>query len=197
MNKNKMMRYLSCHCECNGHIYNYAKKLKTSDIENARDQRTSKIRSMVSAVRLEIHKMRGYVRLAPLGDSILYGYLRPKHKVGGTVSKIMAHRYPSTIVVLGNSNRSWISLYTPEGLSFMESGSLESVMERLKQLTNINDEKASMQKLWENYYRSQYRPERRNLKYFHNNMTLTSMRSARTVCESNKCGTTLDEFMEK
>ncbi|HOP08732.1 MAG TPA: DUF4130 domain-containing protein [Candidatus Methanofastidiosa archaeon] len=196
MNKKNIMKYLSCHCACTEAIYNQAMRTTASDIENARDQKTSRIRSMISAVRLEVHKMRGYVRLSPLGDKTLYGYMRPKHNIGEMVSNIMAHRYPNMIIVLGNSNKSWISLYTSEGISYMSDGPLEKVVEKLGQLTKTSGEKTDIEGVWDVYYKSQYRPERRNLKYFHQNMTLTSMRSVRPKPESNKNGATLDSFME-
>jgi len=195
MNKRNILKYLTCHSACTASIYNFATRLSAADIENARDQKTSSVRSMISAVRLEIHRMRGYVRLAPLGDMVLYGYMKPKHQIGEIVSNIMAHRYPNTIIVLGNSNRSWISLYSSEGVSYMPGGPLERVVAKLKELTNRDVKDVPIQNVWDTYYKSQYRPERRNLKYFHKNMTLTSMRSTRSITESNKGGTTLDLYM--
>ncbi|MBN1785667.1 MAG: DUF4130 domain-containing protein [Candidatus Methanofastidiosa archaeon] len=195
MIRNNYLKYLSCHCSCTEALYDFASKLSPKEIENARSAKVSSIRSMVSSVQSEIHKMRGYVRLAPVDEIVLYGYLRPKHRIGEQVANIFAHRYPKTIIVLGNANNSWVSLYTAEGLYHMSSGPLDEVVEKLRQLTNSPDKVDTIENIWECYYKSQYRPERRNLKYFHRNMTLTSLRSARLRTESNKCGNTLDKYM--
>jgi len=190
------MKYLACHCSCNNSLYAYASKLSPKDIDNAKSAKISKIRSMISSVRLEIHRMRGFVRLAPIGENVLYGYLKPRHNIGDQVAGILAHRCPNTILVLGNSSRSWISLYTKNGLSNIEDGPLDRVIEELGYEARTHDEKESIESLWQSYYDSQYRPERRNHKYFRANVTLTSMRSAKLKTEGKFTKTSLDDYMK-
>lgn len=190
------MKYLACHSSCSDSLYAYASKLDQKDIDNARSSKASKIRSMISSVRLEIHKMRGFVRLAPIGDNVLYGYIKPRHRIGSNVAGILAHRYPNTIIVLGNSSKSWISLYTENGLSSVEDGPLDSVIEKLGYEAKALDGKESIESLWQTYYDSQYRPERRNHNYFKKNVTLTSMRSARLKTEGKFTKASLDDYMK-
>ena len=83
-------------------------------------RRRVRLRKMVYAVMGEVHRMKAFVRLKPLGSQVLYGYLKPRHRIGGHVSDHFARRTPGIIVVLGNGSESWISAL-PGGQNYARS----------------------------------------------------------------------------
>ena len=148
---------------------------------------------MVNNVLAEIHLMRGFVRLKPVGEIILYGHLKPQHDIGHTVCYFLSRRFPGTIIILGNNSRSWISLYDGSKALGSESGPLSKTVDELKVLMNIPEE-MEVENLWETYYWSQYCEERRNVKYHKKNMPKKYMDAAGIKVARNNNRTTLDDF---
>jgi hypothetical protein len=62
----------------------------SEDIEVSSDPKVVRIRKMVSSVLSEIYHMRGFVRLKALGNLVLFGYLKPRHKTGSDISRFFA-----------------------------------------------------------------------------------------------------------
>ncbi|MHC1598304.1 MAG: DUF4130 domain-containing protein [Candidatus Methanofastidiosia archaeon] len=189
------IKYLKRHNKCAREILAIANERSAKEIELATDRAGVRIRSMVSVVRMEIHKLRGFVRLTQLGECVLYGYLNPRHDIGDVVTEVLAYRYPHHIIILGNTYRSWAALYNAEGFYHTSNGSLESTLDHIRSFIREDGNCVSQKDLWDIYYKSQYRSKRRNLSYFYKNMTYSSLRSTRNVIESNTCGTTLDSYM--
>lgn len=71
------MEYLAAHRDCSEEILDYARMQTTEDIETGTEPKIVNIRRMISSVRTEIHKMRGFVRLVPVADEISYGFMEP------------------------------------------------------------------------------------------------------------------------
>ncbi|HHN82092.1 MAG TPA: DUF4130 domain-containing protein [Methanomicrobia archaeon] len=191
---NNFLDYLSCHKNATPALMNHARKKTSYEIELASTRIDAKIRAMVSSVRLELHRMSGFVRLTPLSDVVLHGHLRPHHAVGQMVCDRLARRYPHTIVVLGNPHVTWISLYTDRGLFKCRGDSLQSTVrffeERLGDSTDT-----SVSSLWSVYYDSQFRPKRRNLELFRKSIPKKAEKSASMNVERSHETATLDGFM--
>ncbi len=94
--------YLSAHEQCTEKLLAKAKDLTAEDLEISPESEIIRIRKMVYSVRTEIHRMKGFVRLKPLGAHVLYGYLKPKHKIGCYIAKRLARRNPGVIIALGS-----------------------------------------------------------------------------------------------
>ena len=100
------LHLLSLHKDATASLLDRASRLCPEDLDISTDPKVIRIRHMVSSVLGEMHGMRGFVRLTPLGKRVLYGYLKPQHDVGARVSVLLARRFPGTIIVLGNNCRS-------------------------------------------------------------------------------------------
>jgi hypothetical protein len=124
--------YLSFHENCSHRQLCMAKDLKPLELEVSCDPEMMLLRKMVYAVLSEMHKMLAFVRLKPFESYALYGYLKPKHKIGACVCDHFARRNPGTLIMLGNSRESWISLLSGGKIQHDHCGSLPYILDRLK-----------------------------------------------------------------
>ncbi len=149
---------------------------------------------MVHAVRLEIHRMKGLVRLKPLGDRLLYGYLKPRHRIGDYVCDSFARRNPQIIVVLGNGSESWISLFRNCEILRWKGKGLKETLEEIQTALGGAEVQEDIDAIWKIYYKSQYCPERRNIAAFRRRMPKKALASVKLQPEMNDSGITLDDF---
>ena len=188
--------YLSMHESCSEPQLCRAEKLTTEDVELSPDPEAVGIRKMVRSVLAEIYRMRAFVRLKPLDDRVLYGYLKPRHKTGGDICRFFARRSPFTIIVLGNSLESWISLCAGGRILQGNSGSLERTLEEISSVLGRVEKDRDLEEVWKVYYSSQYSPERRNLRAFHRRMPRGALDRAGIELEQNVNGLTLGDFFD-
>ena len=188
--------YLSMHESCSEPQLCRAEKLTSEDLELSPDPEAVGIRKMVRSVLAEIYRMRAFVRLKPLDDRVLYGYLKPRHKTGGDICRFFARRSPFTIIVLGNSLESWISLCAGGRILQGNSGSLERTLEEISSVLGRVEKDRDLEEVWKVYYSSQYSPERRNLRAFHRRMPRGALDRAGLELEQNVNGLTLGDFFD-
>jgi probable DNA metabolism protein len=197
--------YLSRHLDCNERLLARARGFTPKDLEISTDPDAIRLRKMVSAVMGEVHRMLAFVRLKPLGSQILYGYLKPRHRIGEHVSEHFARRAPGIIIVLGNGSESWISLCR-EGRIMRDHGQgMADTLERLRQALGLPEEDTdaynssisdlNLDDLWQVYYDSQYCPEKKNLAVFHQRMPRRDQDAAGLRMVQNKKEVTLDDFL--
>jgi probable DNA metabolism protein len=173
-----------------------AEKLTAEDVELFPNPEAVGIRKMVRSVLAEIYRMRAFVRLKPLDDRVLYGYLKPRHKTGGDICRFFARRSPFTIIVLGDSLESWISLCAGGRILQGNSGSLERTLEEISSVLGRVEKDRDLEEVWKVYYSSQYSPERRNLRAFHRRMPRSALYRAGLELEQNVNGLTLSDFFD-
>jgi probable DNA metabolism protein len=190
--------YLSAHESCTKKLLAEAKNLTAGDLETSPDPKAVRMRKMVYSVRTEIHRMKGFVRLKPLGKHVLYGYLKPRHRTGGYITERFARRSPGVIAVLGHSSESWISIFLDGKMISQQGDSLAKSLKEIESALNCSEDlnrgREDVAAVWETYYASQYSPERRNVAAFHRRMPKEALASAGLILERNKNGVTLDDF---
>jgi hypothetical protein len=190
--------YLSAHESCTKKLLAEAKNLTAGDLETSPDPKAVRMRKMVYSVRTEIHRMKGFVRLKPLGKHVLYGYLKPRHRTGGYITERFARRSPGVIVVLGHSSESWISLLLDGKMISQQGDSLTKSLKEIESALNCSEDRnrgrEDVAAVWETYYASQYCSKRRNIAAFHRRMPKETLASAGLILERNKNGVTLDDF---
>jgi probable DNA metabolism protein len=197
--------YLSMHLDCNERLLARAKRFTPNDLEISADPEAVRLRKMIYAVTGEVHRMLAFVRLKPLGSQVLYGYLKPRHRIGGHVCDHFARRTPGMIAVLGNGRESWISLCR-EGRIMRDHG--QGMNETLERLSSSLDCPAdgpdagnpdmgdlNVDDLWQVYYDSQYCPEKKNLPLFHQRMPRRDQEAAGLRLVQNKKEITLEDFL--
>jgi hypothetical protein len=128
---------------------------------------------MVSSVLSEIYRMRSFVRLKALGNLVVFGYLKPRHKTGSDISRFFARRSPLTIIVLGNSLQSWVSLCAESDVLQANSGALKETLEELITTLDSEEKAHDLEEIWKVYYQSQCSPERKNIMAFQRRMPST------------------------
>jgi hypothetical protein len=101
------LRCLLAHRSCSDAILRRARQMTAEEVECSPHPEAVRIRRMVKSVLAECHRMRGFVRLKPLGAFVLYGRLKPRHRIGGHVCDFFARRAPKTMILLGKSIESW------------------------------------------------------------------------------------------
>jgi len=196
--------YLSMHLDCNERLLARAGSFTPRDLEISTDPDTMRLRKMIYAVTGEVHKMLAFVRLKPLGPQVLYGYLKPRHRIGGHVCDHFARRTPGIIAVLGNGSESWISLCR-EGRIMRDHGrGIAETLERLSStfdcpadgpdVGNPNVGDLNVDDLWQVYYDSQYCPEKKNQAAFRQRMPRRDQDAAGLRLVQNKKEITLDDF---
>jgi hypothetical protein len=189
------LRYLEMHENGSQRLLNKAKCLTSNEIEISVDPDIVRIRKMVYNVITEIHRMRGFVRLKPFGPHVLYGYLKPKHKVGRQVCDILARRIPNTLILLGNTKESWSSISFGDEVLSINGPGLAEALEDIESVSNCSiNEGADIETIWRSFYNSQYSSERRNIMAFHRRMPIQALHSAGLSLEKNKNSYTLEDF---
>jgi hypothetical protein len=194
--------YLSMHRECNERLLAGAGELAAEDVEISLQQEALRIRKMVHAVLSEVHRMKAFVRLSPQGAFVLYGFLKPAHRIGEHICDHFARRNAGIIVVLGNGSESWISIFQ-EGRIWQDRGQgLSETLDRLKlalpkEAAEANGLDPDVKGLWQVYYDSQYCPERRNLAAFKRHMPRKDQDAAGLRLVQDRRNTTLDDFLGK
>ena len=188
--------YLPMHKGSEDRHYLLGSKLTANEVESSQDPAVIELRGLVKEVRTEIYRMRGFVRLAPLGEQVLYGFREPEHRIGPNVAGRFAYRFPKTIVVLGNRRESWVAFYGGGSVLYAGSGGLNATVDRLRELLGVENLAKNIEELWQTYYQSQYTPGRRNMRLFHHHMPQKSLRKTGAVAEQTEDGcTTLDDFL--
>jgi probable DNA metabolism protein len=191
--------YLSMHEDCNERLLARAGNLTPEEVEVCIHPEVARIKRMVYAVLGEAHRMKAFVRLQPLGARVLYGFLKPRHRIGEHICDHFARRNAGIIVVLGNGSESWISLCR-EGRIWRDHGSgMAITLEKLKTALHCSEDESSedrsnVEGLWQVYYDSQYCPERKNLAAFKRHMPRRDQEAAGLRLVQNKENVTLDNF---
>lgn len=162
---------LRAHRDCTERLLCSVRELTSDDVELCTVPETKRIRRMVSEVQREIHRMKGFVRLEASGDRILYGYMKPLHRIGFNVTGHFARRFPGTVIVLGNPHESWISLFSSGVIHNAAGGALEETVERLGGTPGV-----SCDEIWSAYYSSQETGSDRRA--FQRHMPKKALRSA-------------------
>ncbi len=203
--------YLSMHEYCTERLLARAKELQPMEVEISTEMEAVRIKRMVYAVMAESHRMKAFVRLAPLGSAVLYGFMKPRHRIGEHICDSFARRNEKTIIVLGNGSESWIALYRDGRIWRDRGGGMAETLEKLKAMMQCcqegpGEEKAAacdcncmghsgVEDLWQIYYDSQYCSERKNLAAFKRNMPRRDQEAAGLRLVQNRRNATLDDFI--
>ena len=190
--------YLSMHRECNERLLVRAKEIPAKDLEVSLDRDDIRIKKMVRDVQGEVHRMKAFVRLSTRCDLVLFGYLKPRHRIAEHICDHLARRNAGIIVVLGNGRESWACLCRGSRVWRDHGSGLTHTLERLK--AALPDDAVACRPgpdpevLWQAYYDSQYCPERKNLLAYHKNMPRRDQEAAGLRLVQNKKNATLDDF---
>jgi probable DNA metabolism protein len=189
--------YLSAHQDCTERLLAGANGLVAEELEVSPDSELVLLRRMVANVQGEVHRMKAFVRLKSLGPLVLYGYLKPRHRIGAHVCDHFARRNPKVIVVLGNGSESWISLCSDDKILRDHRGGIAETLEQLRSNLACADEGSDAKRIWRIYYDSQYCPERKNMAAFRRRMPRRDLEAAGLRPVQSKNGVTLEDFFDK
>ncbi|MEI6104244.1 MAG: DUF4130 domain-containing protein [Methanothrix sp.] len=194
--------YLSLHEDCNERLLARAGNLTPEEVEVCIHPEVARIKKMVFAVLGEAHRMKAFVRLQPLGDRVLYGFFKPRHKIEEHICDTLARRNAGIIVVLGNGSESWIALCREGRIWRNHSGGMAITLEKLKGALHCSQDGSSedlsnVEGLWQIYYDSQYCPERKNKAAFDRHMPKRDQDSAGLRLVQNKRNATLEDFLSE
>ena len=138
---------------------------------------------------------------------MLYGFFKPRHRIGEHICDTLARRNAGIIVVLGNGRESWISLCREGRIWRDHGGGMAITLEKLKGALHCSQDESSedgscedlsnVEGLWQVYYDSQYCPERKNLAAFHRHMPRRDQEAAGLRLVQNKKNATLDDFLSE
>jgi probable DNA metabolism protein len=191
--------YLSMHRECNERVLARAGRMGAAELEVSLQREDLRIKRMVDEVAGEVHRMKAFVRLSSLGPCALFGFFKPRNKIGEYICEHFARRNAGMIVVLGSGSQSWISLCR-NGQILRERGrGLGESLERLKSaLQDYQDGAiADVEDLWQAYYDSQYCPERKNLAAFRRRMPRRDQEAVGLRLMQNRRNATLEDFLDQ
>jgi len=186
---------LSLHRDCNERLLARAGQLKAGEVEVSLHPEVARIKKMVYAVMGEVHRMKAFVRLQPLGTRVLYGFFKPRNRIGENICDHFSRRNAGIIIVLGNGSESWISLCREGRIWRDHGGGMTETLERLKSALHCSEDSANVECLWQVYYDSQYCPERKNLAAFRRQMPRRDQEAAGLRLVQNKRNATLEDFL--
>ena len=194
--------YLRLHRDCSERLLARAENIRPEELETAPLREHVRIKKMADEVMGEVHRMKAFVRLSSLGPLILYGFLKPRHRIGEHICEHFARRNAGIVVVLGNGRESWICL-RKEGRIWRErsnglSESLEGLKFALKrdngQQNEIGRNDLDVDHLWQIFYNSQYCPERENLAAFRRHMPRRDQEAAGLRLVNKRKEASLEDF---
>ena len=194
--------YLRLHRDCSERLLARAGQVEPADLETSIEREHVRMRKMADEVAGEVHRMKAFVRLTPLGPFILYGFIKPRHRIGEHICEHFARRNAGIIIVLGNGRVSWICLCR-EGRIWREHGrGLEESLKHLKSAlardnggqNEIGRDDLDVDRLWQTYYDSQNCPERENLTAFHRHMPRRDQEAAGLRLVNKKKNASLEDF---
>lgn len=189
------LKLLAAHRNCDEKLIELARKLTPLEIETSTDPKIVRIRRMVYSVQGEIHRMRGFVRLKPLGKSVLYGRMSPNHEIGFCVADFFAKRFPGTIIVLGDESRSWISLRAESVFLRSRGEGIKGSLEELARPLDVGTGEDDIAAIWEVYYRSQDQPRKNAERPFGGRISKRSLRSTGLETERGRGNAKLADFI--
>ena len=194
--------YLRLHRDCSERLLARAGQVEPADLETSVEREHVRMRKMADEVAGEVHRMKAFVRLTPLGPFILYGFIKPRHRIGEHICEHFARRNAGIIMVLGNGGESWICLCR-DGRIWRERGSgLEESLKHLKsalardngQQNEIGRDDLDVDRLWQIFYDSQCCLERENPAAFHRHMPRRDQESAGLRLLNKKKEASLEDF---
>lgn len=193
--------YLSMHRDCSDRLKTRAEEIRAEELELSLDRADTRIEKMVREVMGEIHRMKAFVRLSTCGPYLLFGYLKPRHRIGEHICDHLARRNAGMIVVLGNGSESWTSLCSRGRILRDHGPGMAQSLERLKAALPEERENGAAQissqdpeAIWQVFFESQYCPERKNLLAFRKNMPRRDQEAAGLRLVQNKRNGTLDDL---
>ena len=142
--------YIRMHNPRMAAMEDYVRDMSWRDLEIDISDKGRRARRMISSVRSEIRHMKGLVRLRPLGNAILYGYIKPHHNIMGHIAGYFAMRFPYTVIILGNSVSSHVAYYGKTLNDFAVSAPLREVINEMESIAGEKDDIAD--EIWKAYY---------------------------------------------
>jgi len=191
------MELLAAHKDSGERLIEAARRLSPLEIETSTDPKIVRIRRMIYSVQGEIHRMRGFVRLEPLGEKVLRGRMSPDHEIGFEVADFFAKRFPETIIILGDETRSWASIRTEGGFFRSRGDGITASLEELSRLMDIgtDEDDADVSDLWDVYYNSQDQPCKDGKRLFGGRISKRSLVSAGMETERGRGNKRLADFI--
>ncbi len=194
--------YLRLHRDCTERLLARAGQVEPADLETSIEREHVRIRKMADEVVAEVHRMKAFVRLAPLGPFILYGFLKPRHRIEEHICEHFARRNAGIIVVLGNGRESWICLCRDGRIWRKRGNGLAESLEGLKSALQSNNDGQNetvrddldVDRLWQTYYDSQNCPERDNPAAFHRHMPRRDQEAAGLRLVNKRKEASLEDF---
>jgi len=207
-------RYLAMHEKSSDRLIGRAEGLKALDLELSADPEAVRLKKMVYAVMGEVHRLKAFIRLNPLGGRVLWGYMKPRHRIGEHISEHFARRNPGTIIVLGNGTESWTAFFWQGRILRDRGAGLNETLDRLRTALKISEKEKKadpegididdldangldVDDVWQTYYDSQYCPERMNLQAFRQRMPSRDQQSAGLRLVQKKKEMTLADFADQ
>ena len=187
------MGILERHSACTESDMNRARTMDPDTMEISADPDVIEIRKMIRSVLSENHMMKAFARLKPLGEKVLYAYMKPEHDIWTMVGPFFARRFPGTIIVLGNASVSWTFILEGRKVRDHKGQSLNATLRELEEALGRPGAE-DPDRLWDTYYWSQYRPEAKNTPYFRHNMPEKYARRAGIRAETDSGATRLEDF---
>jgi hypothetical protein len=212
MNRAKLMELLPRHEKCTPQLIQDV--IETSDVllENRGSAVATKAYRMARQVGNEFHRARSFTRTQVNERGVLYGKMTVKHRIEDLVLKFFHSRFPEYIIILYNVITKQSHIITEKRKISVETLSLEESVakwskdrpiiakiadlnQKTEQIEELSQAEANeKQILFEEFYLSQYAPERKNKKYFDRMMPKYWRRTAGMEMENGFGNTKLEQF---
>lgn len=177
---------------------------------------------MARAVSREIHYHKMFTRLKIQGNTLLSGTIQPEHEIEDIILKFFYHRFPNFIIILNSIRKNSCYFIAPIdlkkainkkcvlvksesnyilGKSALNLEKLLSILLPLAQnkslFKGIIDTDLDLNRLFKEFYDSQYIESRENYKLFFQNMPKKYQKKKDMVVEKTFRTKTLDKFLNE
>jgi len=115
-----------------------------------------KFREQASSVKKELHRMHGFIRLTPCGDSrIMTGYAEPEHNIGDLIVARFRKQYQDKVIIINTPDNTYIGDEKGVYISKVPSKDFSKLVEE-------EQSKDEFKEYWLTYYKSQFIESRKN-----------------------------------
>lgn len=142
-----------------------------------------KLYNFAREVLIEIHRSRMFTRLEISKKGILYTYIEPEHHVCDFTCNFFLDRFPLFTIIVGSQYGTFVGKKENNKKIIKKyDKSMKSMLDKLEKdnhndniLTDISEN--STDDLWETFYEAHNIKERKNIRYFKQNVPLKSIKN--------------------
>lgn len=194
--KKSILWFLSLNSEVDKEFIEQVKKEPKVILENKGSDLAKTAYNKAMEVGKEIHAFKGFLRFDVSSHGILHTDVKLKHKVEPVLLRFFSKRFPSFTIMISSPKGIFVKMPRFQTIKFYADFSKGDILRSLEEKLPKREELSfdlDANKLWKEFYSSQYISERENKRLF-NKTIPKKYRKNSLINDQNLLMKRLDEF---